>query len=50
MSVNHLKNKLRKRKTSAQYTNILDKRLLSALKETDQLYVYGAGLTKKHKN
>ena len=46
MNVNQLKDKLRKRKTSVWYKNILDERILTALKEKVPLYVDGAGLRK----
>ena len=50
MNVNQLKDKLRKRKTSVWYKNILDERLLTALKEKAQLCVDGAGLTNNKRN
>ena len=50
MNVNQLKEKLKKRKTSVWYKNILDEILLTALKEKDQLYVDGEGLTNNQQN
>ena len=50
MNVNYLKDKIRKRKTSVWYKNILDERLLIYLKEKAPLYVDGEGLTKKQQN
>ena len=44
MNINQLKDKLRKRKTSIWYKNVLNERLLKALKEKDSLYVDGSGL------
>ena len=41
MNVNYLKDKIRKRKTSVWYKNMIDERLLIALKEKDPLYVGG---------
>ena len=50
MNVNQLKDNLWKRKTSVWYKNILDGRLLTALKEKAPLSVDGAGLTKNQQN
>ena len=50
MNVNQLKNKLRKIKNYVWYKNILDKSLLTDLKEKSPLYVDGEGLTNNQKN
>ena len=46
MNVNQLKDNIKKRKTSVWYKNILDERLLIALKEKAPPYVDREGLTK----
>ena len=50
MNVNPLKEKLRKRKTSVWYKNILDEILLTYLKGKAQFYVYGEGLKNNQQN
>ena len=50
MNVNQLKDKLRKRKTYIWYKNILNERILTALKEKVPFYVDGAGLTNNQQN
>ena len=47
MNVNHLKENIRKRKTSVWYKNILDERLLTDFKLKDQIYAGGGSLKKK---
>ena len=49
MNVNQIKHKLRKIKISIWYKNI-DEIILTALKETFTLYVYGAGLKNNQQN
>ena len=50
MNVNQLKDNLRKRKTSVWYKNIIDGRLLTALKEKAPLYARGEGLINIQQN
>ena len=50
MNLNQLKDKLRKRKTSVWYKNILNERLLTPLKEKAPLYVDGSGVTNNQQN
>ena len=50
MNVNKLKDNLGKRKTYVWFKNIINERLLTALKEKAQLYVDGASLTKNKQN
>ena len=50
MNVNQLKDKLRKKKNSVWYKNVLDERILIDLKEKAPLFVDGAGLTNNQKN
>ena len=50
MNVNQLKDNITKKKPSVWYKNILDKILLTSLKERAPLYVDGEGLTKRQQN
>ena len=50
MNVNHLKDKLRKIKTSVWYKKIIDERLLTYLKEKAPLYADGTGMKKNQQN
>ena len=50
MNVNHIKDKLRKRKISVWYKNILNERFLTYLKERDPIYVDGEGMTNNQQN
>ena len=50
MNVNHLKDKLRKRKTFVWHKNITNEIILTDLKENAPFYVYGEGLTNNQQN